>query len=53
VFKSRRIRWVGHVACMGKMRNAYKVLARKPEGKSPLRISRHRWKDNIRMNLRK
>jgi hypothetical protein len=24
--KSRRIRWVGHVARMGEMRNAYKIL---------------------------
>jgi hypothetical protein len=24
--KSRRIRWIGHVAHMGKMRNAYKIL---------------------------
>jgi len=32
VTKSRRIRWVGRV-CMGKMKNAYKILVRKPEGK--------------------
>jgi len=27
------MRWVGHVARMGMMRNAYRVLVRKPEGK--------------------
>jgi hypothetical protein len=30
-----RMRWVGHVAHMGEMRNAYKTLATKPEQKTP------------------
>jgi hypothetical protein len=30
------MRWVGHVAYMGEMRNAYKILVRKPEWKRPL-----------------
>jgi hypothetical protein len=34
------------------MRNAYKILVGKPEGKRPLGIPRRRWKDNIRMDLR-
>jgi hypothetical protein len=34
--KSRRIRWVGHVACMGEERKVYKVLVGKPEGKNHL-----------------
>jgi hypothetical protein len=34
------------------MRNAYKVLVGKPEGKRPLGRSRHRWEDNIIMDLR-
>jgi hypothetical protein len=29
--KSRRMRWVGHVARMGEERKAYKVLVGKPE----------------------
>jgi len=37
VIKSKRMRWVGHVACMGEMRNAYKILVGKPEGKRSLR----------------
>jgi hypothetical protein len=37
VIKLRRMRWAGHLACMGKMRNAYKILVRKPEGERPLR----------------
>jgi hypothetical protein len=40
-FKSRRMRWVGHVACMGKERKVYKVLVGKPEGKRLLERSRH------------
>jgi hypothetical protein len=34
--KSRRLRWVGHLACMGEERKVYKVLVGKPEGKIPL-----------------
>jgi hypothetical protein len=37
---------------MGEMRNVYKILVRKPEGKRPLRRPRHGWKDNIRIDLR-
>jgi hypothetical protein len=33
-------------------RNAYRMLARKPDGKRPLRKPRRRWVDNIKMHLR-
>jgi hypothetical protein len=33
VIKSRRMRWAGHVTCMGEMRNAYSILVGKREGK--------------------
>jgi len=46
------MRSVGHVARMGVMRNTYKMLVRKPEGKKQLVRSRSRKKDNVRMNLR-
>jgi len=36
VIKSRRMSWAGHVARIGEMRNAYKMLVGKPEGKRPL-----------------
>jgi len=36
---------------MRKMRNAYKILKVKPEGKRLLRRSKHRWVYNIKMNL--
>jgi hypothetical protein len=42
VIKSRRMRRVGHVACMGQMRNAYDILLGKLEGKIPLGTTRHR-----------
>ena len=53
VIKSRRMRWAGHVARMGEGRRAYRVLVGKPEGKRPLGRPRHRWVDNIRMDLQK
>ena len=45
------MRWAGHVACMGEERRMYKVLLGKPEGRRPLGRPRHRWVDNIRMDL--
>jgi len=51
VIKSRRMRWAGHVACMGERRGAYGVLVGKPDGKRPLGRPRRRWEDNIKMDL--
>ena len=51
VKKSKRMRWAEHVARMGKERGVYRVLVGKPEGKRPLGRPRHRWVDNIRMDL--
>jgi hypothetical protein len=39
--KSRRMRWIRHVARMGTQRNAYRILVGKPEGKRPLGRPRH------------
>ena len=50
--KSRRLRWAGHVARKEQSRNAYRVLVGKPERKKPFERPRHRWEDNIKMNLR-
>jgi hypothetical protein len=47
IIKSRRMRWVGHVARMGEKRNMYRLLVGKPEGKKPLGRPRH----NITMDL--
>jgi hypothetical protein len=43
---------VGHIACTGETRNAYKVLVGKCEVKRPCRRPRHRWEGNIKMDLR-
>ena len=51
VIKWRRMRWAGHVACMGEEWEAYRVLVGKPEGKRPLGRPRLRWVDNIRMDV--
>jgi hypothetical protein len=50
--KSRRMRWVGHVARTGEQRHAYKILVGKPEGKRPLGRLRRRWENNIKIGLR-
>jgi hypothetical protein len=47
VIKSRRLRWMLHVAHMGEMRNAYDILVGNLELKRPLGRPRHRWEDNI------
>jgi hypothetical protein len=52
IIKSRRMKWVGHVAHMGEKRNAFGILLGKPEGKRPLGRPRCKWEDNIKMDLR-
>jgi hypothetical protein len=52
IIKSRRMRWAGHVARMGEKRSAYEILVGKLEGKRPLGRPRHRWENNIKMDLR-
>jgi len=51
VIKSRRMRWAGNVARMGERKGVYRVLEEKPEGKRPFGRTRHRWEDNIKMEL--
>jgi hypothetical protein len=36
---------------MGEKRNVYRLLVGKPEGMRPLGRPRHRWIDNIKMDL--
>jgi hypothetical protein len=47
VIKSGRVKYDRFVACMGNMRNRYRILNREPEGKRPLRRPGHRWEDVI------
>ena len=51
VNKSRRLRWVGHVAGRGDGRSAFKILTDKPKEKRLLGRRRRRWEDNTRMDL--
>jgi hypothetical protein len=46
------MRQVGHVEHMGEMRYVYRSLVGKPEWKRPLVRHRHKWEDNIKMDLR-
>jgi hypothetical protein len=50
MIKSRRMKWVEHVARRREKRNAYRLLVGKPEGNRPLGRPRRRWVDNIRMD---
>jgi len=50
MIKSRRMREMGHVACMEEMRNAYRNLVRKLKGRRPLRRPICRWEDNIKID---
>ena len=47
------MRWVKHVAGMGKRRGVYRRLVGNPEGKRPLDRPRRRWAYNIKMVLQK
>ena len=51
VMKWRTMRWAGQVARMGERRDVYRVLVGKPVGERPLGRRRHRWEDNIKMDL--
>jgi len=42
VIKSRRMKWVGHVAHMGKRKGAYGILVGRPEERRPLGRHRHK-----------
>ena len=50
VITSRRMRWAGHVARMGR-KEAYTGFGGKPDGKRPLGRPRRRWEDNIKMDI--
>jgi hypothetical protein len=50
LMKSRRIRWLRHLARTGCRRSVYRVLVGKPEGKRPLGRPRRRGKNGIKMD---
>jgi hypothetical protein len=49
--KSRRMRWVRHVAGTGR-KTSTQGYVRKCEGKGPLVRPRQRWKDTIKTNFK-
>jgi len=51
MIKSRIMRWVGHAALMGERRGIYRDLMGKSEGLRPLGRPRHRWENNIKMDI--
>jgi hypothetical protein len=50
--KSRRMKWAGHVARIGRGRSVYRIVVGRPESKRPLGRPRRRWEDNIKLGLR-
>jgi len=51
VLKSRKMKLAGHVARTGEQRGVYRGLVGKPEGKRPLGKPKHKWEDNIKIDL--
>ena len=45
------MKWAGHVACMGENIGVCSGLVGRAEGRSPFGRTRHRWNDNIKMDL--
>ena len=53
MIKPRRLRRAGHIVRMEEGRNTFKILTGKPTGKKPLGSTLRRWKNNIRMDLKR
>jgi hypothetical protein len=49
--RSRRMKWAGHVACMGKERKGCRVFVGELEGKTPLGRPRSKWEYGFKMDL--
>jgi hypothetical protein len=43
------MRWAGHVALTGE--SAYMVLVERPEERRPLGRPRHKWENNVKIDL--
>jgi hypothetical protein len=52
VIQARKMRWAGHVTCIGEGRGVHRVLVGRPKNKRLLGRPRCRWEDNIKMDLR-
>jgi hypothetical protein len=51
IIKIKEMRWLVHLAQIGKMRKTRNILVGKPEGMKQLWRSRHKWEDIIKMDL--
>jgi hypothetical protein len=51
VIKIKKNEMGGACTCMGETRGIFGVLVGKPEGKRPLGRPRHRWEDNVKVDL--
>jgi hypothetical protein len=49
--KEDEVGWTRGAHGGGEGRSAYRVLVGRPEGKRPLGRPKHRWEDNIKMDL--
>jgi hypothetical protein len=52
MFKSRRLRWAGHIAGMEGVRGVFNILTGSSTGKRPLGRSGRRWEENIKIDLK-
>jgi hypothetical protein len=52
MIQKKRKRWVEHVALMRAWIETLRILMRKSEEKAPLRMSRCRCEDNIKLEIR-
>jgi hypothetical protein len=52
MIKSQRMKWVGHIARVEEMKNAYKILVETPEEKRALGRPGRRWEVNLRIDLK-
>jgi hypothetical protein len=52
MIRPRRMRRAGHVAQMEEKKNPYRILVGKPERMRPLGRKRHKWVNNIKIDLR-
>jgi hypothetical protein len=51
MIKSRRMKWVGHVARMGEKKVTYRLLVEKSKGMKRTGRPKRRWVAKIRMKL--
>lgn len=50
-FKTKKVRWAGHVARVAEMTNVDESSVKEPEGKRPFATHRHTCEDNIKLDL--